>query len=467
RGEALRLLGRVDEAIVDLEQAIRARPRRISAIINLALARRERGELAATRARFLELATRVPGLMSDATRECGRRLYAPTPAALTDDDIQRILARALVMLRGNRGSTLLTYFTGEGRLRLAPIFDRDAIRPEALEREDHELIERLLDQAYGVAKGKKRRAVYRPGQPQQTRSAPAPAPAPTRERPPPHRPTTLTPEELEHFIARGYVTIRDGFARARAQAWVDDSIQRVRDDPARWVKMYLPGDPSRDLRGFDPARPETWTWARMDVEGRLRAPIAEFAPRVWGAICDLLGGPERVRTREWTNYFAVNVKGGEGRPWAPPTLDAPSWHFDDPSVDTRFETYRHGLIVLSYFSDVAPRGGGTYVAPESVAIAARELAAHPDGMNWLDRTVGPRILERCSEFVELTGPVGTVTLCHPFMLHSASTNAAGVVRFLGNTVIDMTEPFNLQRDDPAYYTPVERALLRALGRPER
>ncbi len=468
RGEALRLLGRLDEAITDFEEALHARPRRIPSTINLALARHARGDADALRGPFNELVQRVPGLMSDAARERGHRLFAPSPDALDERALSEILEHALVMLRGNRGSTLITYFTREGRLRIAPILDGRGTRPEALEREDLELITRLLDQAFGISRANRRRP--HPG-PEDTRASsaprsPAPAAVTTKARARPHRPTTLTPEQLERFITRGYITLRDAFPRELAEAWVRDSIQRIREDPARWVRGYREGDPGRDLRGFDVARPETWTWERMDVEGSLGAPIAELAPRVWGAMCDLLGGPDRIKTRDWTNYFAVNVNDHADVPWRPPPLHSPSWHFDDPQVDTRLDTYRHGLIALAYFTDVAPRSGGTFIAPESFAHAARALADHPEGMDWLERAVGPRLLAQCEEFIELTGPVGTVTLCHPFMLHSSSANPSGKVRFLGNLVVDLKAPLNVAREDRALLSPVERAILRALGRPD-
>jgi hypothetical protein len=41
-------------------------------------------------------------------------------------------------------------------------------------------------------------------------------------------------------------------------------------------------------------------------------PITEFAPKAWAAICQLVGGEERVsdETRVWRDSFIVNLGAG-------------------------------------------------------------------------------------------------------------------------------------------------------------
>jgi hypothetical protein len=397
--------------------------------------------------------------MSDAARECGVRLYAPRPDNVPLARMRQILERALVMMRGNQSATLITYFTRDDQLRLAQIYEADASRPEELAREDDRLAEVLLDQAFGIQRGAKKRAIYRPGHPRTRASSRANAPAIITGV---HRPTALTADEIEHFITRGYVILRDCFTREAAASWVSAANRRISDDPLRWIRGYASSDASRDLTRFDARDPATWTWPRMDVDGDHRVPIEEFAPKAWRAMCDLLGGEARIKTKQWSNYFAVNCCDQHEVPWKPPPPDAPSWHFDDPSTRTRFSTYTHGLISLAYFSDVAPRAGGTFLAPASVGHVARKIAASPEGVDLRDRASGPAIVTRCEETLELTGEVGTVTLCHPLMAHSCSANPSGKVRYLGNTVIDLREPINLERRDPAAHSPIERSILRAL-----
>lgn len=139
RGEAMRRLGRLDEAIAELERAVEFHPARASAVINLALALAVRGESERVHALWRRLAfEQACGLMSDAARELadgtplatgarfGARLgdAVPCPAVpaarelFTGRDtpppielIVTVLERALAMMGGNRSSGLLTYWT--------------------------------------------------------------------------------------------------------------------------------------------------------------------------------------------------------------------------------------------------------------------------------------------------------------------------------------------------------------------
>ena len=73
------------------------------------------------------------------------------------------------------------------------------------------------------------------------------------------------------------------------------------------------------------------------------------------------------------------------------------------------------------------------------------------------------LIAQCSTFVETTGRLGDVVLMHPFMLHAVSQNHRGTARFITNPPIALKEPMRFDRDDPAEHSPVERAVLRALG----
>jgi len=43
--------------------------------------------------------------------------------------------------------------------------------------------------------------------------------------------------------------------------------------------------------------------------------VREFAPRAFGAICDILGGEERVKLPlTWRDSFIINFNVGEGEP---------------------------------------------------------------------------------------------------------------------------------------------------------
>lgn len=121
RGEALRRLGRLDEAIADLERARAIYLGRVSASVNLHLCHASRGAAGDEQRRddlFRELRDSIPALLADAARASGVELWrdeleaVPAPAEQV-----RVCESALSMMRGNRSSTCITYFDPEGRLR--------------------------------------------------------------------------------------------------------------------------------------------------------------------------------------------------------------------------------------------------------------------------------------------------------------------------------------------------------------
>ena len=118
RGEALRRLGRVPAAIGELRRAVALHPGRVGAWINLGLAYAASGEREAMTGVFERLRTRCPGLVSDAALVCGVAAWGDSEA-VAEAVQQVVLAQALVMLRGNRSSSLVTYVDRRGQLRVA------------------------------------------------------------------------------------------------------------------------------------------------------------------------------------------------------------------------------------------------------------------------------------------------------------------------------------------------------------
>jgi len=140
RGEALLRLGRLDEAIADLEQAVALSPGRLAAHIALALARQARGappDIVAAMHRAL--LARAPGLCSDAAHALGLPLWRhrdrpPEPAVM-----QAVLEQALRMMQGNRSASLVTYRTAAGALRFVPGVDDERQRRHAHNGDDDDL----------------------------------------------------------------------------------------------------------------------------------------------------------------------------------------------------------------------------------------------------------------------------------------------------------------------------------------
>ena len=253
--------------------------------------------------------------------------------------------------------------------------------------------------------------------------------------------TVLSAEQIESFVEHGHVRIPECFTREDAQPWLDEA----------WVRL-----------GYDRDDPATWVEQRVHMPSLRHVEVADFAPRVWGAACQLLGGEDRIeQPYTWGNGFIANFGLGADRPWEPASAWSPGWHKDGDFFRHFLDSPEQGLLTIVLWSDIEERGGGTFIAPDSVAPVARLLEQEragvlPDDFPYDD------LMAQCSTFVETTGRLGDVVLMHPFMLHAVSQNHRGTARFITNPPIALKEPMRFDRDDPAEHSPVERAVLRGL-----
>ncbi|KAJ7860706.1 hypothetical protein B0H14DRAFT_2744052 [Mycena olivaceomarginata] len=74
---------------------------------------------------------------------------------------------------------------------------------------------------------------------------------------------------------------------------------------------------------MSPTYPATWHTERSNMPSHTSVPIAEFAPKAWAAICEILGGEERMsdEMRVWRDSFIVNL-GVDGQG------EVPLWELD-------------------------------------------------------------------------------------------------------------------------------------------
>lgn len=263
----------------------------------------------------------------------------------------------------------------------------------------------------------------------------------------------LSDADAEQFLTHGYVAVRGCFSRRDA-----DEYTRT-----MWTRL-----------GYDPQDRSTWAEPSVHMPGHRDIDVASFAPRAWDAICDLVGGPQRIEPHRWNDGFIVNLGEGADRPWADASAAAPGWHKDGDFFRHFLDSPEQGLLTLVLWSDVRHRGGATFVAADSVAPVARFLAAHPEGVDppGVPPAAGSAVaatfdygalMAGCTEFVEATGEVGDVYLLHPFILHARAQNVLREVRVITNPPVTLAEPMRFDRDDPAEHSLVERAVLRALG----
>jgi tetratricopeptide (TPR) repeat protein len=123
RGEALRLLGRFDEARVALDEAHALHPERISVQLNLALLAHATDDEPSFAAMFDELQRRAPGLLSDALREC------------EDGEPKTVVLSALRILGANRSSSCISYWATTSSQRRQPRFVPTGESPPIVDQE--------------------------------------------------------------------------------------------------------------------------------------------------------------------------------------------------------------------------------------------------------------------------------------------------------------------------------------------
>ncbi len=254
----------------------------------------------------------------------------------------------------------------------------------------------------------------------------------------------LSDSEIEHFIQRGFVRVTDCFSRELARDWTSRACER----------LYCSLDD-----------PSTWPSGRMRPPESQRVSFESVAPKAWRAACELVGGEGNILMPcTWGDGFIINFGRQPELTWHPPSKeihDYQVWHKDGDFFRHFLDSPEQGLLVIGVFSDIAERGGGTFIACDSVGHVARFLAEHPEGV--LPRgTPCNDIIARCSDFVETAGTIGDVFLLHPFMLHTWSLNASEQARFIINPPVKLNEPMCFSRA-PGRHSPVERAVLRALG----
>ncbi|MGB8354027.1 MAG: phytanoyl-CoA dioxygenase family protein [Chthoniobacteraceae bacterium] len=260
------------------------------------------------------------------------------------------------------------------------------------------------------------------------------------------KPSALSPADVEHFIAHGFVQLPNCFDTAPgsvAHRWVEES----------WAR-----------NGISPVDRATWPNDKIHMPNAESVAVRDFAPRAFAAMCELCGGEDRILSDvQWGNGFIANYGWGRDKEWTAPSAEAPGWHKDGDFFLHFLDSPEQALLVVVLFSDIHPRGGGTFIACDSVAPIARHLAAHPEGVEpnkfpWKD------MIHQCTDFRETTGNAGDVFLLHPYLLHASSFNHRPEARLMINPCLFFHEPMCFdRRANGSAYSPVEKSVLHALG----
>lgn len=246
----------------------------------------------------------------------------------------------------------------------------------------------------------------------------------------------LSEEEIQHFIQKGYVVVKDAVRKEIREQWFKEGLKRL-----SLVKKV----PDNGI---------------IELTHTRKVFLHDIAPRAWKAVTQLLGGESRVKVQEVSDDYNFNTRSVQDHEWQPPEKHNFGWHIDGDYFKRYLDSPEQALLCLILWSKVGPKEGGTFLACDSIGKVARFLANQSQG---LDPKPFSNLYKDCHDFVEVTGEAGDIVLCHPFMIHSASSRTNLNVRLLTNPPISLLEPMQFNRENSADYSPVEQAILNGLG----
>jgi hypothetical protein len=259
----------------------------------------------------------------------------------------------------------------------------------------------------------------------------------------------LTTEEVERFVADGFVRLPEAFPRAlaeecRAFLWRETGLDP--GDPAAWTKPVI----------------------RLAGYGGELFNAAANTPALHEAF-DQLVGVGRWFPRDGLGTFPIRFP----HPGDPGDT---GWHMDgsytvegEPAYCLNLRSRGRALLMLFLFSDTGPDDAPTQIKVGSHLDVPPFLeAAGERGMNFFALCAAMDAAGKLDSpdraLALATGRAGDVYLCHPFLIHAAQLHRGREPRFMAQPPLMPTGLLELRREDGAY-SPVERALRLALGVP--
>ncbi|WP_246070445.1 phytanoyl-CoA dioxygenase family protein [Paenibacillus kobensis] len=295
----------------------------------------------------------------------------------------------------------------------------------------------------------------------------------------------LSKEQLDLFIEKGYVHIREAFSRedaldAQSYLWgkLEKKIGLSRTDRSTWKEDIVILKEFYRNESFDRCNTRRFADAIDDLVGADRVRQRS----VYGETDDFPG---------W-GWWPVNFSVGNNSSW---TVPRDGWHWDGLNFRYYIDTPEQGLVCLCLFSDIGLRGGSTLLVEGSHQLVAKYLALHPGGVeisegirNFLlqhayfaeltgladdNRNAEERIdyymntIHKIEDtqlrVVESPGNAGDVILLHPFLIHAASPNHSGIPRFMCNRTSALKSNLKLDRINLHEESPLERSIRIALN----
>jgi len=257
----------------------------------------------------------------------------------------------------------------------------------------------------------------------------------------------LTPEQRQHFLEHGWLLVPNSIPREHIDKWMADL----------WTRL-----------GYNPTDPSTWEEETIWMPRHRDMLTKEFSPDAYKAMCELVGGEDRVddvRNAYSGDQFIVNL-GTEY--WKDHDVDPRTmnnWHIDGDWYRHFLDSGEGALVVIQVYTDILPRGGGTYVCEDGLEGICKFLYDHPEGSGNKPETGMYKHIPGCKNFKQFTAQAGDTLLLHAHLPHCTGKNHLRALRVIANPHVTLKEPFDLNRSNPEDYSLCEQVILRALHSP--
>lgn len=245
----------------------------------------------------------------------------------------------------------------------------------------------------------------------------------------------LTPEDVEHFLTKGWLRVENAIKPEYLDPWVKDLWPRV---------DYNENDKS------------TWHTEYLHLPRHREVPAEEFAPEAWNKTVELCGGIDKIdpiRERYYGDAFIINF-GTEEKSKQTDAENDPQrrtgWHTDDDWYRMFLDSTGNAITIIHVFTDIPVRGGGTSVCEDGIAGVVKYLYEHPEGLDPPIEAGLYKHIPDCKQFSTVVAKKGDVILLHGHLPHVASPNFLHFARVISNPHVALHSPHNLNRPDGNY-----------------
>jgi hypothetical protein len=183
--------------------------------------------------------------------------------------------------------------------------------------------------------------------------------------------TSLSADQVEFFVEHYWLKLEDAVPKELCSEWVEAACR---------------------YNGIELSDPTTWPSRNNFISAGLSGKMEHLAPRLYGAIVQLIGGSERLAQAELEidSGLVANWDRGADSPWVEPGFkneyewksggECGGWHVDG-DFNHFVDSPEAGLQVFILWADVEYMAGPTYIAPDSPPHLTKVLLDNPSGLS--------------------------------------------------------------------------------------